>query len=182
VNALTALLAGFTSFAYLFIYTPLKKRTPLSTIVGAVPGALPPMIGWAAAANRLDVGAWILFGVVFLWQIPHFLAIAWMYREDYERGGFPVLPVLDHTGRRTALWMVVFTVLLVALTLVAPRAGLGGTVHLVGAVLAGGAFLASCVAFARVPGRLAARRVLLGSVLYLPIVLGATLLDYLPAL
>lgn len=180
VNPLTAALGAFTSFAYLFLYTPLKKRSPLSTIVGAVPGALPPVMGWAAAVDRLDFGAWILFGVVFLWQIPHFLAIAWMYRDDYERGGFPVLPVLDRSGRATAVMMVAFTLLLVALTVVAPRAGLGGTIHLIGALLAGGTFLAVCVGFARAPGHPAARRVLLGSVLYLPIVLGATLLDYLP--
>lgn len=182
VNPLTALLGAITSFSYLFLYTPLKKRTVVSTLVGAVPGALPPVMGWAAASGRIDAGAWVLFGMLFLWQVPHFLAIAWIYREDYGRGGFRVLPVLDPKGGWTAATMVVFTVLLVGVTLLGPGAGVFDTIGVTGAVAAGLGFLFTGIDFARHRSRQAARRVLLASVIYLPAVLAISLLDYLPGL
>ncbi|MEE2777747.1 MAG: heme o synthase [Acidobacteriota bacterium] len=182
VNPLAAALGAATSFSYLFLYTPLKTKTPISTLVGAVPGALPPVIGWAAAAGRLDLGAWVLFGIVFFWQIPHFLAIGWMHREDYERGGFPILPVLDRTGGRTSFWMLITSVMLVLLTAVSPSLGFGGTIFLVGSTVAGLAFLWTSVGFARDRSKSAARRVLLGSVLYIPVVFGLSLLEHVPGL
>ena len=127
-GALAALVAFSTWASYLFLYTPLKRRTHLSTLVGAVPGALPPVIGWAAASGRLEPGAFILFAIVFLWQIPHFLAIAWLYRDDYERGGFPMLPVIDREGRVTGRQAVLHSVALLVVSLAPVAAGLGGTV------------------------------------------------------
>jgi protoheme IX farnesyltransferase len=166
--------------SYLFLYTPLKKRTPWATVVGAVPGALPPMIGWAAVSGRLDLGAWILFLIVFLWQLPHFMAIAWIYRDDYERGGFAVLPTRDARGVRTSVAMVAPVLLLIALTTAAPAVGLGAEVTLAGGLLAGIGFLIAGVAFCRRREAGPARAVLLASVLYLPAVFAAVLIDHLP--
>src|SRR5262245_24531827 len=106
VNPVTALLAGFTLTTYVFLYTPLKQKSHLSTLVGAIPGALPPVGGWTAARGEIGIEAWVLFAILFLWQLPHFLAIAWMYREDYARGGFPMLPVIDPEGRSTGRQIV----------------------------------------------------------------------------
>jgi protoheme IX farnesyltransferase len=181
-NALAAAIGALTILSYLFLYTPLKKRTPWATAVGAVPGALPPMIGWAAASGTLGAGAWVLFGIVFLWQLPHFMAIAWMYREDYERGGFVVLPSRDPSGLLTSLTMVVPALLLVALTTLSPALGFGSTVTVVGGLIAGLAFLAACILFWRRRASGPARLVLLASVLYLPAVLAAVLIDQLPGL
>jgi protoheme IX farnesyltransferase len=179
-NLLAAAIGALTLLSYLFVYTPLKKRTPWATVVGAVPGALPPMIGWAAASGRLDLGAWILFLIVFLWQLPHFMAIAWIYREDYERGGFAVLPTRDAGGGRTSVAMVTPVLLLIALTTVAPTLGLGARVTLAGGVLAGIGFLLACIGFWRRRETGPARAVLLASVLYLPAILAAVLIDHLP--
>ncbi len=151
-------------------------------MVGAVPGALPPMIGWAAASGRLDLGAWVLFGIVFLWQLPHFMAIAWIYRDDYERGGFAVLPTRDAGGGRTSVAMVGPVLLLIALTTAAPALGLGGGATIAGGLLAGAGFLVACLAFWRRRDAGKARAVLLASVLYLPAVLAAVLIDHLPGL
>jgi protoheme IX farnesyltransferase len=140
------------------------------------------MIGWAAASGRLDAGAWILFGIVFLWQLPHFMAIAWMYRDDYERGGFVVLPSRDPSGLRTSITMVAPCLFLIALTTLSPALGLGTTVTAVGGLIAGLAFLAACITFWRRRHHQAARVVLLASVLYLPAVLAAVLIDHLPGL
>lgn len=182
VNALTALLGAVTSFAYLFVYTPLKRRTPFATLAGAVPGALPPVMGWAAARGDLQAGAWVLFAIVFLWQLPHFLSIAWMYREDYERGGFAVLPVLDPAGRLTATLMVAPTLLLLAVSLAAPGFGVGGTIGAAGGVLAGAVFTVAGLRFAQSRTIRSARRVLLTSVLYLPVALASILLGHLTSL
>jgi protoheme IX farnesyltransferase len=179
---LAAALGALTLVSYLFVYTPLKQRTPWATVVGAVPGALPPMIGWAAVTGRVDLGAWLLFGIVFLWQLPHFMAIAWMYRDDYARGGFAVLPTRDRSGLRTAAWMVVPTLLLIALTTVAPSLGLGGVVTIAGGLLAGAGFLLAGLRFWRRREAATARMVLLASVLYLPAVLAAVLIDQIPGL
>ena len=181
-NLLAASLGAFTLLSYLFLYTPLKQRTPWATLVGAVPGALPPMIGWAAASGRLDLGAWVLFGIVFLWQLPHFMAIAWIYRDDYQRGGFAVLPTRDAGGGRTSVAMVAPVLLLIALTTAAPAMGLGASATIAGGLLAGVGFLTACLAFWRRRETGTARAVLLASVLYLPAVLAAVLIDHLPGL
>jgi protoheme IX farnesyltransferase len=179
-NPLAAAIGAATLLSYLFAYTPLKKRTPWATLVGAVPGALPPLLGWAAVAGELGVGAWVLFGIVFLWQLPHFMAIAWMYRDDYARGGFAVLPIRDPSGFRTAIAMVVPTVLLLALTSWAPAWGFGSVPTVAGGLIAGAGFLLAGLRFRRRPDFATARTVLLVSVLYLPAVLAAVLLDHLP--
>jgi len=167
-GTLAALVAFSTWASYLFLYTPLKRRTHLSTLVGAVPGALPPVIGWAAASGRLEPGAFILFAIVFLWQIPHFLAIAWLYREDYERGGFPMLPVIDREGRITGRQAVLHSVALVVVSLAPVAAGLGDAVYLVGALVLGIALTLAALQLSRARNVAAARTLFLASVLYLP--------------
>src|SRR5262245_10520569 len=166
-GALAALVAFATWASYLFLYTPLKRRTHLSTIVGAVPGALPPVIGWAAASGRLEPGAFILFAIVFLWQIPHFLAIAWLYREDYERAGFPMLPVIDREGRITGRQAVLHSVALVVVSLAPVAAGLGDAIYLAGAVVLGVALTLAALQLARARNVIAARTLFVASVLYL---------------
>jgi protoheme IX farnesyltransferase len=167
-GALAALVAFSTWASYLFLYTPLKRKTHLSTLVGAVPGALPPVIGWAAASGRLEPGAFILFAIVFLWQIPHFLAIAWLYRDDYERGGFPMLPVIDREGRVTGRQAVLHSVALLVVSLAPVAAGLGGAVYLVGALILGVGLTLAALRLARARNVVAARSLFLASVLYLP--------------
>ena len=167
-GALAALVAFATWASYLFLYTPLKRRTHLSTLVGAVPGALPPVIGWAAASGRLEPGAFILFAIVFLWQIPHFLAIAWLYRDDYERGGFPMLPVIDREGRVTGRQAVLHSVALLVVSLAPVAAGLGGVVYLAGALILGVALTLAALRLARARNVVAARSLFLASILYLP--------------
>jgi protoheme IX farnesyltransferase len=157
-----------TWLSYLFAYTPLKRRTPLATLVGAVPGALPPVIGWAAAQGRLEPGAFILFAIVFLWQIPHFLAIARLYRDDYERAGFPMLPVIDREGSLTGRQAVLHSVALLVVSLSPVAAGLGGTLYLTGAVVLGVALTLAALRLATARSLGAARLLFLASVLYLP--------------
>ena len=165
---LAALVAFSTWASYLFLYTPLKRRSHLATLVGAVPGALPPVIGWAAASDRLEPGAFILFAIVFLWQIPHFLAIAWLYRDDYERGGLKVLPVIDREGRLTGRQAVLHSVALLVVSLAPVAAGLGGTPYLVGALTLGVGLTLAALQLARLRSLPAARYLFLASVLYLP--------------
>ena len=165
---LAALVAFSTWASYLLLYTPLKRRTHLATIVGAVPGALPPVIGWAAASGSLEPGAFILFAIVFLWQIPHFLAIAWLYRDDYERGGFPMLPVIDREGRLTGRQAVLHSVALLVVSLAPVAAGLGGTLYLAGAIVLGVGLTLAAMRLARARDLAAARFLFLASVLYLP--------------
>ncbi len=167
-GALSALVAFSTWASYLFVYTPLKRRTPLATLVGAVPGALPPVIGWTAAARSLDPGAVILFAIMFLWQVPHFLAIAWMYRDDYARGGFPMLPVVDRDGAFTARQAVVHSLALLLVSLAPVAAGMAGPVYLGGALLLGLALTAFSVRLLSARDLVAARGLFLASVLYLP--------------
>ncbi len=169
VNPLSAAVALATLLTYTVFYTPLKRRTSLATIVGGVPGALPPMIGWAAVRNDLPVEAWILFGIVFLWQMPHFLAIAWMYREDYKRAGFPLLPVVDPDGRSTGRQAVMYAAALLPLSLAPTAVGLTGNVYGAGAALLGVAFLALSIRFAWLRNTPSARRLFFGSILYLPL-------------
>jgi len=160
---------AFTTWAsYLFLYTPLKRRTPLATLVGAVPGALPPVIGWAAARHSLDGGAFVLFAILFLWQVPHFLAIAWLYRDDYARAGFPMLPVIDREGTFTGRQAVVHSLALLLVSLAPAAAGLGGAWYLAGAFLLGTALTAFALRLASERSVVAARALFLASVLYLP--------------
>ena len=176
---LPALVALVTWASYLFLYTPLKPRTSLCTVVGAFPGALPPVIGWAAARGALDPGAFVLFAILFLWQIPHFLAIAWIYREDYARGGLPMLPVLDPEGRVTGRQAVANSAALLVVSLVPTAAGLAGRAYLAGAVCLGVALTAVAARAAIVRTRGAARLLFLGSLLYLPALCALLLVDRL---
>ena len=177
VNAITAALALATIVLYIGAYTPLKRRTSLNTLVGAVPGAIPPVMGWTAAAGTIDAGAWALFGILYLWQLPHFLAIAWMYREDYARAGFPMLPVVDPRGEATARQVAVATLALVPVSLMPTLLGLAGAVYFFGALALGIGFLAFALGLALGRERAAARRLLLASVTYLPVLLTLLVLD-----
>lgn len=176
-NVLTALLGFGTLLAYVAVYTPLKRWSSLATLVGAVPGAVPPMMGVTAVKNEVDLLAWVLFGILFLWQMPHFLAIAWLYRSDYERGGFPMLPVADPRPTRTALQMVLYSGALLPVSLLPTVLGVSGLPYLVGAFLLGAIFLAGSVAFGLTRDNKAARRLLLISVAYLPLVLILMVVD-----
>jgi len=167
-GTLAAAVAFATWASYLFAYTPLKRRTPLATLVGAVPGALPPVIGWVAARGRLEPGAFILFAILFLWQVPHFLAIAWLYRDDYARGGFPMLPVLDREGTFTARQAVVHSVCLLVVSLAPAVAGLAGRAYVGGAFVLGVGLTLFALRLARSRDLLSARGLFLASVLYLP--------------
>jgi protoheme IX farnesyltransferase len=169
VNWLAAGVALATLLTYTVFYTPLKKRTSLATVVGGVPGALPPMIGWAAVRNDLSIEAWILFGIVFLWQMPHFLAIAWMYREDYKRAGFPLLPIVEPDGASTGRQAVVYAAALVPLSLAPTAAGMAGIAYLVGAAVMSAGFFALAVRFAWHRTTPDARRLFFGSIVYLPL-------------
>ena len=171
------LVAAFTFAAYVWIYTPLKRQTPWNTLIGAVPGALPPVIGWTAVTGTLDLGAAALFLIVFLWQMPHFLAIAWIYRDDYARAGMRMIPVGDRGGVRTRRHMVAFALALVPAALLPMLLHRTGPVYLVGAVLLGLWFLATTIAFARDVSTARARRVLRASLVYLPGLLAVLLLD-----
>jgi protoheme IX farnesyltransferase len=178
---LAAAVAAFTFATYVFLYTPLKRRTPLNTLVGAVPGALPPVIGWTAVRGSLDAGAVALFLIVFLWQVPHFLAIAWIYRDQYASAGLKMLPVLDRDGSRTGREMMRYCVMLLPVSLVPAALGLAGFVYGVGAVLLGMMFLNAALGFVRTASAREARRVLRASLLYLPALLALLLLDGLVA-
>lgn len=177
VNLLTAALAVATLLAYVAVYTPLKTRSLFATIVGAVPGAMPPVLGWTGAANEIGLGGWLLFALLFLWQLPHFLAIAWLYRDDYRRAGMHLLTIDDPDFRRTVRQTVLWTVALLPVSLMPSAVGLGGRLYLGGAAVAGALFLAASVAFARAPRVESARRLLLTSVFYLPVVLGFLVAD-----
>jgi protoheme IX farnesyltransferase len=169
VNPLTALLGLAVIAGYIFLYTPLKTRTSLSTVVGAFPGAMPPLMGWTAARGEIGLEAWILFAILFLWQFPHFLAIAWMYREDYARAGIVMLPVVEPEGRVTGQQIVMCTLMLVPVSLLPTTLGLSGTVYFFGALALGLLFLYSSLCAALSHSRQQARRLLLASVLYLPL-------------
>jgi heme o synthase len=177
VGVLVALITAVTAILYLFAYTPLKPRSPLCTLVGAVPGALPPVAGWAAARGDVTLGAWVLFGVLFLWQLPHTLSIARLYRDDYARAGVRVLPVIDPDGASTERQMVLACVALLAVSLVPSVIGWTGPIYLAGALALGLAFTAVGIVQALAPSPRSARRVLLASLLYLPLLLGLLALD-----
>jgi heme o synthase len=169
VNLLSAAVALTTLVTYALIYTPLKRRTSFATVIGAIPGALPPVIGWAAARGVLSQGAWVLFAIVFLWQLPHFLAIAWMYREDYARAGFPMLPVIEPDGRSTARQSVFYCAALLPVSLCPTLLGMTNAVYFVSALVLGLLFLGLTLKFARTRAAADARRLFFASIIYLPI-------------
>lgn len=169
-NLLAAAVALATLLTYVVIYTPMKRRTAFATVVGAIPGALPPIIGWAAARGSLSAEAWTLFGIVFLWQLPHFLAIAWMFRDDYSRAGFPMLPVIEPDGRSTGRQAVLYGAVLIPLSLTPTLMRLTGNVYFAGALLLGLAFLALTIRFARSRSDRDARTLFFSSIMYLPLI------------
>ncbi len=177
VNALASSLALLTLASYLLLYTPLKKKTPLCTLVGAFPGAMPPLIGWAAAHGSLSRGAWVLYAILFFWQFPHFLAIAWMYREDYARAGLRMLPRGDIEGRFTAAEILAFTIALLPLSLIPSLMGQVGLTYFLGTLALGLGFLyhGARLAFSR--SNALARRLVLASVVYLPLVFALMMFD-----
>ncbi|MEK6284571.1 MAG: heme o synthase [Acidobacteriota bacterium] len=177
INPLSALLGVATLAGYLFVYTPLKTKTTLSTVLGAFPGAMPPLIGWVAARGEITVEAWVLFAILFLWQFPHFLAIAWMYRDDYARAGIKMLPVVEPEGRVTGQQIISYTLLLVPVSLLPGVMGLAGSVYLAGAAILGLGFLYFSARAALVRTTWQARQLLLASVLYLPILFGLMVLN-----
>jgi protoheme IX farnesyltransferase len=176
---LAALLALGTLTIYVAVYTPLKRRSPIATLVGAVPGALPPLIGWAASRGEVSVGGLALFLIVFLWQIPHFMAIAWMYRDDYRLAGFPMLPVIDSDGRRTGREAVVYAAALLPASLVPTLAGVSGNVYAAIAAALGAGLLVAALKFAATRSDIAARRLFFGSLVYLPLIWIAMIADKL---
>jgi protoheme IX farnesyltransferase len=177
VNPLTAALGIGVIVGYVFLYTPLKTRTSLSTVVGAFPGAMPPLMGWTAASNQFELGAWVLFAILFLWQFPHFLAIAWMYREDYGKAGILMLPVVEPDGHMTARQIVLYTAMLLPVSLIPTLIGIAGKTYFFGALVLGILFLAASFAAALSKSRQRARQLLLASVLYLPILFGLMVLN-----
>jgi protoheme IX farnesyltransferase len=174
---LAAALALLNLVTYVGVYTPLKRVTTLNTHVGAIPGAMPALIGWAAVRGTLEPGAWMLFLIVFVWQLPHFLSIAWLYRDDYERGGFKMLPVLDKDGAATGRQAVLGALALLPVSLLAVLWGLSGWAYLVGALLLGLLFLRRAIAFALDRSPAAARLLMRASLLYLPLLLVLMLAD-----
>lgn len=176
-NILVAALGLFSLVIYLAIYTPLKRHTSLNTVVGAVTGAIPPMMGWAAAGAGLEPGAWVLFGILYLWQVPHFLAIAWMYREDYARGGYAMLTVTDPTGEVTATKILLWTAALLPVTFLATVVGLSGWLYLIGAAALGIYALVLGARFYRRRTREDARLIFMTSLVYLPCIFLLMLLD-----
>jgi protoheme IX farnesyltransferase len=177
VNALASVLALITLATYIFLYTPLKRRSPVCTLVGSLPGATPPLIGWAAATGGLDLTAWVLFGMVFLWQFPHFMGIAWMYRDDYDRAGYQILPRGGSRGRFMSLQILLPTLALVPLSLAPVLQSRAGLAYAMGAALFGSAFSYYGARLAVRRTNAAARRLLLASILYLPLVFALMLLD-----
>jgi protoheme IX farnesyltransferase len=183
VNPLTGILGAATFLAYLFIYTPLKRVSWLSTLVGAVPGALPPVMGWTAARNNLGPEALILFGILFCWQMPHFLSLAWMYKKDYARAGYQMLAVTDDGGERTSRHIFLFTTALIPISVLTTIIGATGPVYAICAVLLGLMFLGLSLAMWLVAGKEItkvnhyARRLFFASLIYLPALMAAMSLD-----
>jgi heme o synthase len=177
VNWLCSLLGTVTLVTYLFLYTPLKQRTWWSTTVGAFPGAMPPLIGFAAAANRLTAEAWVLFAILFLWQFPHFYAIAWMYREDYSRAGIKMLPVVEPDGNSTSRQILIYSALLIPISLLPMWLGMAGAIYTAGAIALGLLFLYAGIRVSMDRTKVRARRVLWASIVYLPVLYGLMVLD-----
>jgi heme o synthase len=179
VNPLTAALGIVVIVGYVLLYTPLKTRTSASTAIGAIPGAMPPLMGWTAASNEVTLGGWALFVMLFLWQFPHFLAIAWMYREEYAKAKILMLPVVEPAGRITARQIVLFAIMLAPASLAPFFLGFAGVIYLVGASVLGIWFLVESIRTARAKNVKQARRLLMVSVIYLPLVFGLLVLDHI---
>ena len=179
VNPISAGVAALTLGSYVLMYTPLKRRTSFATLVGAVPGALPPVIGWVAATGSLTPPAFVLFGIAFFWQMPHFLAIAWLYRDEYEAAGIPLLPVLEPDGRRTGRQALLYGAALLPVSLLPPLVGLAGGFYLVVATVLGLTMIGLSAGFARDRSNPAARRLFLFSIIYLPLLWGTLVADRL---
>jgi protoheme IX farnesyltransferase len=177
VNFLSSAVAAATSISYLCIYTPLKRHTTLATAIGAFPGALPPLIGWAAAQGTLSRGAWILFAMMFFWQFPHFLAIAWIYREDYARAGIRMLPVVDREGCATFGQIVLAAALLIPISLLPTIVGIAGVRYLFGALLIGMALVQACLWAARTKSNVRAKWLMHATVVHIPLLLGLLMFD-----
>lgn len=177
VNLLTAVLGSVTLVSYLFIYTPLKRVTWANTLVGAIPGALPPLMGWTAARNELSGEGWALFAILAFWQLPHFFAIAWMYRDEYAKAGFVMLPHVDPDGSRTAQQSVSNTLALMLASLFPFAWHISGKFYLVSALILGAGFLVCAIRFSRQLTRARARQFFLASIIYLPLLLAALVLD-----
>jgi protoheme IX farnesyltransferase len=177
VNLLTSLIGAITLVSYLFIYTPLKRVTWLNTAIGAIPGAMPPLMGWTAARNELSGEGWALFAILFFWQLPHFFAIAWMYRDEYAKAGFKMLPGVDPDGSRTAHQAVSNTLALLAVSLCPFAFKMAGTIYLAGAIVLGAGFLFCAIQFSRQLTLAHARILFLASILYLPLLLAAVVFD-----
>jgi heme o synthase len=175
-NALSAALAAITIIVYIFAYTPLKRVSTFNTALGAVPGALPPMIGWAAARGTLNAGAWMLFAILFFWQLPHFFAIAWMYRDDYARAGFQMISSDDRTGERSASQSVFFCMLLFIVAGLPAFLGIATVFYLLAELVLGGVFIAVAMRFLKTRATSDARRLFITSIIYLPLLLGALVL------
>jgi protoheme IX farnesyltransferase len=172
-NSLSALLAAATIVIYIFAYTPLKRVSTFNTLIGAIPGALPPVVGWAAATGRADIGGWSLFAILFFWQMPHFFAIAWMYREDYARAGFEMISKDDKTGARSASQAVLFCFLLLFISGIPQFLGLVNSIYLAIELVLNGLFIFVAMRFLRTQQAIDARRLFLTSIAYLPLLLGA---------
>ena len=179
VNLLVAVLGAVTLVTYLFIYTPLKRKSEWNTIIGAIPGALPPLMGWAAARGEVDPLGWTMFGILFFWQVPHFMAIAWMYRDDYDKAGFVMMPSVADGEARTGRQAISHTLFLVIASLMPFTMKLAGAVYVSGAVLLGGLFLWAAVRFSRQLTRQSARVLFFASIIYLPLLLGLMVVDKL---
>ncbi len=177
VNLLTSLLGTITLVSYVFVYTPLKRVTVLNTIIGAIPGALPPLMGWTAARGEVSVAGWSLFAILFFWQLPHFLSIAWLYREEYAGAGYVMLPVIDPAGRRTARYAVSHTLGLMPISLSPFLLHISGVVYLCGAFVMGLGFLWCAIQFSRYLSKAQARQLFYASIIYLPLLLGLMVVD-----
>ena len=176
-NALSAALAAITIIIYIFAYTPLKRVSTFNTALGAVPGALPPMIGWAAARGTLNAGAWMLFAILFFWQLPHFFAIAWMYRDDYARAGFQMISGDDQSGERSASQSVFFCMILFVVAGLPAFLGIATVFYLLAELVLGVVFVAVAMRFLKTRTRSDARRLFIASIIYLPLLLGALVLS-----
>ena len=179
-GSIACLLGVFTSLSYLLAYTPLKKRTVWATFIGAIPGAIPPMIGWTAATGELGTGAWLLFAILFLWQFPHFHAISWMYREDYARAGILMLPVVDKDGTRTFRQIVLYAASLVAVSLLPAIMGFAGMLYFFGALVTCTGLVQVCLWAASAKTNTRAKWLMHATVLHIPILLGLMMYDKLP--
>jgi protoheme IX farnesyltransferase len=179
VNLLTSVLGAVTLISYLFIYTPLKRVTWTNTLVGAIPGALPPLMGWTASRNELGGEGWALFAILAFWQLPHFFAIAWMYRDEYAKAGFVMLPNIDPDGSRTAQQSISNTIALIFASLCPFALGMSGKIYLVAALVLGAGFLLCAIQFSRQLTLSRARQLFFASIIYLPLLLGAMVWDKL---